>query len=60
MVSFVAPSNFNSISTVRLPATQRCTGNQVSTLDCCEISAELTFRNKANLARTLRTECARF
>src|SRR5262249_60868761 len=30
--------------------------NQVSTLDCCEISAELTFRNKAKLARRLRTE----
>src|SRR2546429_8047946 len=36
----------NSISAVRLPATQRCAGGQVSTLHCCEMSAELTFRNQ--------------
>jgi hypothetical protein len=35
----------------------RCAGGQVSTLHCREISAELTFRNKVTLARTLRTEC---
>jgi hypothetical protein len=56
--NFVASGYFNSISAVRLPATQRCAGGQVSTLHCREISAELTFRNKVNLARTLRTECA--
>jgi hypothetical protein len=56
--NFVASCNFNSINAVRLPATQRCAGGEVSTLHCREISAELTFRNKVNLARTLRTQCA--
>jgi hypothetical protein len=51
--NFVASCYFNSIN-----ATQRCAGDQVSTVHCRGISAELTFRNKVNLARTLRTECA--
>jgi hypothetical protein len=33
-----------------LPATPRRRWRQVSTLHCCEISAELTFRNSVNLA----------
>src|SRR5262247_4660728 len=35
-------------SALRLPATQRCAGGQVSTLHCREMSAELTFGNQVN------------
>ena len=45
-MNFVGLSGFNFISAARLPATQRCAGGQVSTLHCCEMSAELTFRNQ--------------
>jgi hypothetical protein len=45
-VNFVGSSSFNSISAARLPVTQRCAGDQVSTLHCREMSAELTFRNQ--------------
>src|SRR6516164_10764086 len=44
--NFVGSSSFNSLSAARLPAMQRCAGGQVSTLHCCEMSAELTFRNQ--------------
>ena len=45
VANFVAWSNFNSVSAVRLMATPRCAGGQVSALHCQEIAAELTFRN---------------
>jgi hypothetical protein len=46
--NFVASSNFKSISAVRLTATPRCAGGQISALHCQEISAELTFRNQVS------------
>jgi hypothetical protein len=42
----------NSMSAVRLPATQRRAGGQVSTLHCCSISAELKFCNMNLAARS--------
>src|SRR5262249_15396431 len=46
----VASTTFNSMRAVRLPATQTGAGDEVSTLHCREISAELTFRNNVKLA----------
>jgi hypothetical protein len=40
------------MSAVRLPATQRRAGGQVSTLHCCSISAELKFCNMNLAARS--------
>jgi hypothetical protein len=42
-------SNFNSVSAVRLTATPRCAGGQVSALHCQQIAAELTFRNQVSI-----------